>query len=386
MDDRWKSMRLRYAGTCSSCGTGVAAGERGHYDREAKVVRCGTCGLPDAGLPDAGLPDAGLPDAGLPDAGLPDAGLPTTGAVGPREASAGGPGPTPTRDSAAAGASGAARPARAGTPRPRTRPSVPSCEDCGRPLQGHDVVSSDDGTTFPVCAECVQLDLLHVVGVPGGGARQEHARRVQRRETRVRTRHPRLGGLILALAEEPQHTTAWKTGAVGEEEFGRRLSGIAGEGLKVLHDRKRPGSSANIDHLAVTSQGVLVIDAKKHQGKIETRGHGLFSRQEPDLFVGSRNQTSSVLGVLSQVEAVRAVLDGWARRTGSGPVPVSGALVFVEGEFGLFASPLRVRGVDVLWGRRLRADLAARTGGEVPVAQVAKHLAVAFRRGVRPDA
>ena len=199
------------------------SGERGHYDREAKVVRCGSCGLPVPTPPGTG-------EVG-------------TGAV---------------REEA---------PARMST-RPRTRPVTPSCDDCGRPLKGHDLVTAEDGTALPVCSECVQLDVMHVVGVPGRGARQEHARRVQRRETRVRTRHPRLGGLILALAEEPQHTAAWKTGAVGEEEFGRRLSGIAEEGIKVLHDRKRPGSSANIDHLAVTSQGVLVIDAKKHQGKI----------------------------------------------------------------------------------------------------------------------
>ena len=69
---------------------------------------------------------------------------------------------------------------------------------------------------------------------------------------------PRLGGLILAVADDPQHVRAWQTGAVGEEEFGRRLSGYAGPKLKVLHDRKIPRSSANIDHLAVTSQCVWV--------------------------------------------------------------------------------------------------------------------------------
>ena len=119
-------------------------------------------------------------------------------------------------------------------------------------------------------------------------------RRLERHRIRVRTAHPRLGGLILALADDPQHVRAWQTGAVGEEEFDRRLSGCSGPRLKVRHDRKLPQSSANIDHLAVTTEGVWVLDAKRYKGKVETRSDGPFSSRVPELYVGGRNQTKLV--------------------------------------------------------------------------------------------
>lgn len=58
-------------------------------------------------------------------------------------------------------------------------------------------------------------------GLAGGSAKAEHQRRVARREQRIRQAHPRLGGLILALSDDPQSTRAWASGAVGEAP-GRR--------------------------------------------------------------------------------------------------------------------------------------------------------------------
>lgn len=101
------------------------------------------------------------------------------------------------------------------------------------------------------------------VGTAGSSARREFERRKAAREQRIRTKHPKLGGLILALSDEPQSTTAWDTGAVGEERLGHRLNASESETCRVLHDRRMPGSRANIDHLAVTPTGVYVIDAKK---------------------------------------------------------------------------------------------------------------------------
>lgn len=54
-------------------------------------------------------------------------------------------------------------------------------------------------------------------GLPGASARREHERRRASREAKVRAAHPRLGWMILALSSDPQSTTAWATGAVGEE-------------------------------------------------------------------------------------------------------------------------------------------------------------------------
>jgi hypothetical protein len=41
-----KTMRLRYAGACEACGREVAKGERAHYLRDARSVRCLDCGVP----------------------------------------------------------------------------------------------------------------------------------------------------------------------------------------------------------------------------------------------------------------------------------------------------------------------------------------------------
>lgn len=161
-------------------------------------------------------------------------------------------------------------------------PRAADCGDCGRSLQTGDEALHDTALTEVLCLECVSLDTVHCLGTPGAGARREHERRLGRNHTQVRTRHPRLGGVIIALSEDPQHVRAWQIGAVGEEEFGRRLSGCAGPQLKVLRDRKVPRSAANIDHLTVTPEAVWIIDAKRYRGRVETRGGlGWLGRSDP---------------------------------------------------------------------------------------------------------
>src|SRR4051812_45811791 len=61
------------------------------------------------------------------------------------------------------------------------------------------------------------------LGVPGASARREFERRRLRREQRIRSAHPKIGGFIHALTDDPQPTRAWEVGAVGEERLGRRL-------------------------------------------------------------------------------------------------------------------------------------------------------------------
>ena len=60
-------------------------------------------------------------------------------------------------------------------------------------------------------------------GTAGASARREFERRKAAREERIRAKHPKLGGLILAVSDDPQSTTAWNTGALGEEKLGGGL-------------------------------------------------------------------------------------------------------------------------------------------------------------------
>lgn len=119
----------------------------------------------------------------------------------------------------------------------------------------------------PVVVEEEPATVDTSTGVAGSSARREHERRVAKREERIRKKHPRLGGLILAVSDDPQTTRAWATGAVGEERLGRRLDAAAGPLVRVLHDRGIPGSRANLDHLVVCPTGLFVVDAKRYKGR-----------------------------------------------------------------------------------------------------------------------
>ena len=150
----------------------------------------------------------------------------------------------------------------------------------------------------------------------------------------------------------------------------------------MLHDRKLPRSSANIDHLAVTAEKVWILDAKRYKGKVETRGGGLFSSRAPELYVGGRNQTKLIDGVKRQVEIVRSILAPVTTELGMTQAPeVRGALVFTNADFGFFPSSFLVDGVWVGWGKAARNGLAAQAEGPLPVDRIAKRLARELRAG-----
>lgn len=196
-------------------------------------------------------------------------------------------------------------------------------------------------------------------GTPGASARREFERRKAKREERTRAKHPRLGGIILALGDDPQSTKAWDVGAVGEERLGNCLNELSSDGLRVLHDRRIPGTKANIDHLAVTPTGVYVIDAKKYKGRPQLKVEGGLVRARVEkLLVGTRDCTRFVDGVLKQVDIVRTV-------TGD-DMPVHGVLCFVEADWPLVGGSFSTRGVEALWPKKLYSKL--RADGPLPIA------------------
>jgi hypothetical protein len=193
-------------------------------------------------------------------------------------------------------------------------------------------------------------------GVPGASARREHERRRANREADVRAKHPRIGGLILALQSDPQSTTAWATGAEGEEKIGARLNAIASDNVRVLHDRRIPKTRANIDHVVVCPTGVMVIDAKKYKGRPLLRVDGGFLRPRTEtLMVGSRNCDKLVDGVLRQVELV------------------------VDADWPLIGGSFTTRGVEALWQKRALTQME-KPGPLGPdlIADVHSHLAASF--------
>ena len=215
---------------------------------------------------------------------------------------------------------------------------------------GHDLRTAVEpavaGGLDPVVVDVVES------GTAGASARREFERRKVRREDSIRARHPKLGSLILAVSDEQQSTTAWAVGARGEERLGKGLDRIASDTLRLLHDRRIPRSTANIDHLAVTATGVFVIDAKKYRGRPHLKiDGGLLRPRVERLFVGSRDCTTLVDEVLKQVDVVRGLLDDH--------VAVHGVLCFVDADWPLIGGAFTIRGVQALWPNKLHPRLQA---------------------------
>jgi hypothetical protein len=212
----------------------------------------------------------------------------------------------------------------------------------------------DAPTDSEISAETVEAPLVEV-GVPGASARREYQRRLAKREERIRAAHPRLGSLILAVSDEPQSTRAWIRGAGGEELLAEWLDPLAAHGVLLLHDRQIPGSKANIDHIAISSAGVFVVDAKRYAGRPHLKVEGGILRPRTEsLMVGRRDCTKLLAGLSKQVDWVRSALEGRFAA-----VPVRGVMCFVEADWPLIGGSFSTNGVDVLWPKRAAAVISA---------------------------
>lgn len=238
--------------------------------------------------------------------------------------------------------------------------------------------------TCLVCGSGPELALA-LAGTPGGSAGQKYDRLRDRRERDVKgTLGERLGSAYLFFTDDPQSTRAWRTGATGEERLGRFFAEVLPDSAVVLHDRRIPGSRANIDHIVVAPSGVWVVDAKLYRGKVECRTVGSFWKPENRVFVGGRDRTKLVLGMARQVEATRAVLTADPLAPEIAIVP---AVCFVASEWGLFAKPFELHGVTVLWPQKLAERIAA--PGRLTataIARIANRVAVGLPPAVREKA
>jgi hypothetical protein len=178
-------------------------------------------------------------------------------------------------------------------------------------------------------------------GVAGGSARREFERRAAKRKARVTGRFGnRLGSVIVALTTEPQTTSAWASGARGEERLAETLARIPG--LSVLNDRCMPGTRANIDHIVVGPGGVFVIDAKHHRGRISIHNKGGLFRTDLRLYVGRRDCSALADKVDWQAKTVERAL----RSAGLEAVPpIVSVLCFIDGDWPLISPPRSYRGV-----------------------------------------
>lgn len=250
-----------------------------------------------------------------------------------------------------------------------------ACSRCGVLLRAGDIAVYERATRTIHCVSCPtapasgppEID----AGVAGRSARQEHERRAAKRETEVRGRWgDRIGGVVLALTEEPQSTKAWAVGARGEEKLAKAL-----DGLSVLHDRRVPGTKGNIDHIVIAPAGVFVVDAKNYEGRIEIRNHGWFLRPDERLRVGRRDCSALADKLGWQLAAVEKALQA----AGVEPLPpITPVLCFVDGDWPLIAPPDVFRGVRLESARSLRRRLVGEVLDEAAIAQLVRVLAAAL--------
>jgi Nuclease-related domain len=192
-----------------------------------------------------------------------------------------------------------------------------SCEVCQARLPVGSIAWWDPARKKVRCPSCVEDNPSSTpgastasIGKPGGSAGREYLLRSQRHRRRTEARiaddgawrqqvkkdHPVLGRLAAAITAkpvndpEPNHVASWKVGADGERKVGARLDRwVRSMGGRVLHDRRIPGTKANIDHIALNANAVWVIDTKEYAGMVTASAGGLFSG--PELRVAGRLRT-----------------------------------------------------------------------------------------------
>jgi hypothetical protein len=193
-----------------------------------------------------------------------------------------------------------------------------------------------------------------------------------RREERIEANWGKfLAPVVKRLSDDPQSTRAWATGAWGEEWVGGNLERLLGDRAVLLHNRRVPRTRGNIDHLAIASSGVWVIDTKNYQGHVELHDVGGWFRVDKRLYVAGRDRTKLVDQLDWQVKAVETYL-------AEKGVPVHPVLCFVKG-WGRRQKPFEIDGTFIVWSAKL-AEWIAEPGplNSTAVARIATLLARVF--------
>lgn len=191
-------------------------------------------------------------------------------------------------------------------------------------------------------------------GIAGGSMRkwydEEHEKDVKwwagKKEDVVRG-HPWIYPLLLLgfhiVASDPDRNFTHNKlmGLKGEEAIGLELDRLEKQyNLKILHDRlKRKNSKSNIDHIAITSVGVFVIDTKNYnrKKKITINNGWIFGEPPSRLWIGNQDHSDLLEKVLEQVRLVKET---------DIQMPVVGILAFHHAKFRpLLWKPKEVNGV-----------------------------------------
>lgn len=202
---------------------------------------------------------------------------------------------------------------------------------------------------------------------PGAGAS------AAARARQLRTPAVRIADHLGIPTRRSRHAARWAAGAEGERRTARRLASLDQDGWTILHDRAIPGSRANLDHLAISPDGVVIVpDTKRWSARWPV------TVQNGRLFHGDRDVTARLAGLRHEADTVSRVL-------GVTAVPV----VLMDGPR-LDGAPLQVGGIRIVAAdqacRHLRVLAAARPGRPDPgrlAAEAARRFPPYTRRTAR---
>jgi hypothetical protein len=222
------------------------------------------------------------------------------------------------------------------------------CAGCGRPLEQGTEALHNPALKNVWCFECrgpakVLLPTVEPgpiqAGVAGKSAQREYERRVAKREAKVKERFGnRLGGVVLAITDDPQSTKAWAQGAKGEQKVAESLAKVPG--IIVLHDRAVAMSLANVDHIVIAPAGVFVVDAKKYNGEVRVRDRGGLFKTDLRLYVGSHDCSALADAMGWQVREVLGAMVALELQ-----LPLTPVLCFADATWPLLFPPSEFRGV-----------------------------------------
>lgn len=162
-------------------------------------------------------------------------------------------------------------------------------------------------------SECDHGDPLSADPGTAGRSARRHGARLR---PQVPTTAAPLGDLLGPVTPPPTPAaTRWDQGAAGEELTARLLAPLTSLGWVVLHDRRIPGSPANLDHLLVGARTVWIVDTKAWRGRIKLLGDGRlwYGRTPLDQILATMRWQAQIVGEhlgqrLDQPVTIRPVL------------------------------------------------------------------------------
>lgn len=213
--------------------------------------------------------------------------------------------------------------------------------------------------------------------LPGQSAQREYDRRRGRYKAELDRKWGRAGSVVSLLRPEPWSARAWGVGAKGERAAGEHLEKkLRGFTCEALHDRRIPGSRANIDHIVIGPAGVTVFDTKNMRGKVRAKTVGIGRRRRTVLMVDNRDQTKLIDGVRAQVTVVEQSLLKLSPKIA---VPVAGGILWWKYDGLPLLSRVKVGDIGV-YGPNTCWRFAGREGPLTPddIGQVADFLDITF--------